>query len=202
MTILKKSKVAIFSLILMLVIAGYINYKYDPLREQNLGQKVYVNSKDGFLYDNVSIYENDDGSASSSVSYEKDSKEVLEEEQVEKNDSISVFRYDRDNMYSELMDSYNKVISGSNTTPEKVNEYQDKLNKIIEEKNLISMVENVIKSKGIEDIVIIPSGNDNINVVIKSKFEVKEDLMAKINQIIVDQLGVDASKISITCENK
>lgn len=196
MSFLKKGKIAIFSLVLMLIIAGYINYKYDPLREKNLGQTVYVNSKDSFLYDNVSIYQEE--TMESSIIYENDATKNSSEKE---NDSISVFRYDRDNMYSELMENYNKVIQNSSTSTEKVNEYQDKLNKIVEEKNLIAMVENVIKSKGVEDIVIIPSSSDNINVVIKSKFEIKEELMAQIQQILVDQLNVDASKISITCQN-
>lgn len=199
MSVLKKGKIAIFSLILMLVIAGYINYKYDPLREKKLGQTVYVNSKDGYLYDNVSIYQEDQNAISSSITYENSNLEN-NTENTKENDSISVFRYDRDNMYSELMDNYNKVILNSSTTTEKVNEYQDKLNKIVEEKNLIAMVENVIKSKGIEDIVIIPSNGENINVIIKSKIEIKEDLMAQIQQILIDQLNVKASKISITCQ--
>ena len=63
------------------------------------------------------------------------------------------------------------------------------------------MVENVILSKGIEDIVIIPTSNNNLNVVIKSKEEIPSDLMAKIQQIIVDQLSVEASKISIIRQN-
>ena len=64
------------------------------------------------------------------------------------------------------------------------------------------MVENVILSKGVEDIVIIPTGNNNINVVIKSKVEIEKELIAQIQQIITDQLGVEASKISITCKNQ
>ena len=60
------------------------------------------------------------------------------------------------------------------------------------------MVENVIKSKGIEDIVIIPTNNDNINVVVKSSEELKQEQIAQIQQILVDQLGADPNKLSIT----
>ena len=64
------------------------------------------------------------------------------------------------------------------------------------------MVENVIKSKGVEDIVIIPTNNDNLNVVVKTQEELEPDLVAKIQQIIVDEMGVDANKISITNSKK
>ncbi len=193
---LKRGKIALLSLTLMLLIAGYINYKYNPEREKNLGKTIYVNGKDSYMYENVSIYNEEESSISnveekSNVTGNSNSNE----------DAISVFRYDRDNMYSELEENYRSTISNTNTSKEKINDYQDKLNKLIEEKNLISMVENVILSKGIEDIVIIPTSNNNLNVVIKSKEEIQSDLMAKIQQIIVDQLGVEASKISIIRQN-
>lgn len=193
---LKRGKLALLSLTLMLLIAGYINYKYNPEREKNLGKTIYVNGKDSYMYENVSIYNEEESSISnveekSNVTGNSNSNE----------DAISVFRYDRDNMYSELEENYRSTISNTNTSKEKINDYQDKLNKLIEEKNLISMVENVILSKGIEDIVIIPTSNNNLNVVIKSKEEIPSDLMAKIQQIIVDQLGVEASKISIIRQN-
>ena len=41
----------------MVMSAGYVNYKYNPEREENLGQSVYVSSKDGFMYSNIKIYE-------------------------------------------------------------------------------------------------------------------------------------------------
>lgn len=36
---LKRGKIALLSLTLMLLIAGYINYKYNPEREKNLGKQ-------------------------------------------------------------------------------------------------------------------------------------------------------------------
>ena len=195
MTVLKRGKIALLSFVLMLAVAGYINYKYDPKREENLGQTIYVNGKDSFTYEDVSIY----GENESSITNSETKTEALASTVSE--DTIAVFRYDRDNMYSELMENYSKVINNSSTTNEKINEYQEKLNNLIEEKNLISMVENVILSKGIDDIVIIPTSNDNLNIVVKSKEELSSEMMAKIQQVIVDQLGVDASKITITCQN-
>ncbi len=190
MTMIKRSTLGIMSLLLMVAVAGYINYKYNPEREKNLGQTVYVNGKDSFEYENVSIY-GDSSSTNENVNSTMSSTE-------KEDDSISVFRYDRDNMFSEMSENYNKIIANSNTSKEQVNEYQKKLNDLIEEKNLITMVENVIKSKGIEDIVIIPTSNENINVVIKSEEELKKEQIAVIQQILVDQLGANASKISIT----
>lgn len=195
MSIIKRSSLAFLSVALMLTIAGYINYKYNPNREQNLGQTVYVNGKDSFTYENVSIY--DDKNSNEEI-VNTNSNNIIKEN---KEDSISVFKYDRDNMFSEMSENYSKIIANQNSDINQVKEYQIKLDKLIEDKNLITMVENVIKSKGIEDIVIIPTNNDNINVILKSKEEITEEKIAQIQQIIVDQLGSDANKISITVKN-
>lgn len=190
MKIVKRSTLALLSIGLMVTVAGYINYKYNPEREKNLGQTVYVNGKDGFTYENVSIYEDN--------KEETVNTNVSNVEETTQDDSIAVFKYDRDNMFSELSENYTNIISNSNTSTEQINEYQRKLDELIEKKNLIMMVENVIKSKGIEDIVIIPTNNDNINVVVKSAEELKQEQIAQIQQILVDQLGADPNKLSIT----
>lgn len=188
MKVIKRSTLALFSVVVMLSVVGYINYKYNPQREQNLGQTVYVNGKDAYTYENVSIY--DDNENSQDLEGKVDTNTNV--------DSISVFKYDRDNMYSELNENYSKIIANESSSKEQVQEYQKKLDSLIEEKNMITMVENVIKSRGIDNIVIIPTNNENINVVIETKETLTEDKIAQIQQIIVDQLGVDANKLSIT----
>ena len=99
-------------------------------------------------------------------------------------------------MYSELSNNYSNVINNTNSTAEVVSEYQDKLSALIEEKNQIIMVENVIRSKNVEDVVIIPTTSGKYNVIVKTE-TLDETMAAQIMQIIVDQLGVDANNISI-----
>lgn len=191
MKIIKRSKIAIISLIFMALIAGYINYRYNPEREKNLGQTVYVNGKDSFTYDNVSIYSDENNSENQSISSNINSKS-------NSNDTLAVFKYDRDNMFSELSENYNSVIRNEKTSTDEVKEYQKKLSELITEKNQITMVENVIKSNGIDNVVIIPTNNENINVIVSSKEELKKEDIAKIQQILVDQLNANPNKISIT----
>ena len=171
---IKRFAMAGASFCFMLLIAGYINYKYNPEREKDLGQTVYVNSNN----DKVDIY--DDTQATNSQADE----------------TIASFRYDRDNMYSELSNNYSNIINNTNSTAEVISEYQDKLSALIEEKNQIIMVENVIRSKNIEDVVIIPTTSGKYNVIVKTE-TLDETMVAQIMQIIVDQLGVDANNISI-----
>ncbi len=181
---MKRLSMAAFSFCLMLAIAGYINYKYNPEREKDLGQTVYVSTNN----DEVNIY--------------KESKDVFSNTE----DNITSFRNDRDNMYSELSNNYSSIINNSNSSPDVIAEYQGKLSQLVEEKNQIAMVENIIKSKGIEEVVVIKNMSGKINVILKSE-SVDDALAAQVMQIVVEQLGVGASDISIenismwgTCE--
>lgn len=167
---LKKYGIALISFCFMLAVAGYINYKYNPEREKDLGQTVYVSSNN----DDVDIY-----------------KEVSQED-----NTLSSFRYDRDNMYSELENNYTSIINNSNSSSDTIKEYQKKLSDLIEQKNQITMVENVIKSKYVEDVVIIPTTSGKINIIVKTE-NLDESLTAKIMQQVVDQLNVSANDISI-----
>ena len=47
MNLLKKGSLGIISFVGMLVIVGFINYEYNAEREANLGQSIYVISKEG-----------------------------------------------------------------------------------------------------------------------------------------------------------
>lgn len=192
MNFIKRSKIALLSITLMLVVAGYINYEYNPEREKNLGQTIYVNGKDNTGIDAVNIY----GDAN------KDNSKQVFEYVTNKENTIAVFKYDRDNMFSELSENYRQIITNTNTSVDKVNEYQTQLNELLKKKNLITMVENIIKSKGIEDVVIIPTNNENLNVILRSKNEVAKEQIAQIQQIIVDQFGISANKITITVKNE
>lgn len=195
MKIIKKSQIAVLSIILMAGVAGYINYKYNPEREKNLGQTMYVNGKDSFTYDKINIYSDDKSEKEGAESSISTTSEAKQEDNI-----LAVFKYDRDNMYSELSENYNDVIKNEKSSDEKIKEYQQKLSDLIKQKNLITMVENVIKAKGIKDIVIIPTNNDNINVVIKTDEDLTDQQIAQIQQILVDQLGASANKISIECK--
>ena len=168
----KKIVIVCTSFVFMLSIAGYINYRYNPEREKDLGQTVYVSSN----ADNVDIY----------------NEEIIER----KDSKIESFRYDRDAMFSELASNYSSIINNSNSSEAQVEEYQKKLSDLIEEKNKIQMIENIIKSKGIEDAIIITNANNKYNVILKTE-NIDESMAAQVMQLVVDQLGASPQDISI-----
>jgi len=189
---MKKSQIAIISLSLMVMMAGYVNYRYNPEREENLGQSVYVSSKDGFMYSSINIYD-DQGTRNET----EETTEVNNMyKQKESEETLSNFRANRNNMFSELEETYSKVIETNSTDVKQLTEYQNKLNELIENKHLITIVEDLIKSKGISDIVIVPT-NENLNVIVADDEEITNDKIAMIQKIIQDELDFPADKITI-----
>ena len=189
MKIIKRGQLALLSISFMIMIAGYINYKYDPKREENLGQTVRVDSDEVYLYtseNNVDIY-----------------KETTSN--IDKNDTmynnkntdgnLSSFRSARDNMLSELESNYTSVISKS-ASVEEAKIYQEKLDDIVEKKHLIDIVEGIIKAKGITEIVIVPT-DDKYNIMVKMDTKLTDAQANMIYKIIEDEFNVDADKVRI-----
>lgn len=190
MKVIKRGQLAILSLTLMVMIAGYINYKYDGKREENLGKTVRVNSDETYLYNssssNVDIYGDQASTSLNQNLYNKKSSETL-----------ATFKSNRDDMFSELESTYMSAINNTSASKENIKLYQEKLDALVEKKHIITIVENLIKTKGITDIVIVPT-DDKYTVIVSSKEKLTDTQVALIEQIMKDELKVDADKITIT----
>ena len=107
MKIIKRGQLAMLSISFMIMIAGYINYKYDPKREENLGQTMKVNSDEVYLFsssNDVGVYADVVGNLDKNTTiYNNKNSES----------SLTSFRNSRDNMFSELEENYTSVISKS-----------------------------------------------------------------------------------------
>ena len=189
MKIIKRGQLAMLSISFMIMIAGYINYKYDPKREENLGQTMKVNSDEVYLFsssNDVGIYADVVGNLDKNATiYNNKNSES----------SLTSFKISRDNMFSELEENYTAVISKSAST-EEAKVYQEKLDGIIQKKHLIDVVEGIIKAKGITEIVIVPN-EDKYNVMVKMDSKLTDAQANMIQKIIEDEFNVEADKIRI-----
>lgn len=189
MKIIKRGQLAMLSISFMIMIAGYINYKYDPKREENLGQTVKVDSDGIYLYTsdiNVDVYKE------SATSLDKNATIYNNKNS---DNSLTTFKNSRDNMFSELEENYTAVISKSAST-EEAKVYQEKLDAVVKKKHLIDIVEGIIKAKGITEIVIVPT-EDKYNVMVKMENKLTDAQANMIQKIIEDEFNVESDKIRI-----
>ncbi len=102
----------------------------------------------------------------------------------------------REKMYSQMLESYQKILQNNNITDTQKEISQNEIKKINDTKNAIMITENLIKNKGFEDVLIFVNG-DSISVVIKAEDLSKEQL-AQIQNIVSRELKAEIENVHIS----
>lgn len=105
-------------------------------------------------------------------------------------------RLEREKMYSQMLESYQNILSNTQISDTQKEIAQNEIVKINTTKNAIMITENLIKNKGFEDIVIFVNG-DSISIVIKAK-ELSQEQIAQIQNIVSRELKGDIENIHIS----
>ena len=217
---LKKNQVVIFVAALMLITAGYLNFS----NEQNINKNLLPTSSladseqmasigDATLVNANQVIENNNSeSANTQKNNEENINEtdntqiVANENAIQSNDQSSQTnskdeyftqsRLDRDNMYSQMLENYQKILEATNLSSEEKELAQTEIKRINNEKNAIMIAENLIKTKDFEDTVIFIN-NGNVSVVVKTD-KLEENQIAQIQNIITRELNVKVTKINVS----
>ena len=104
-------------------------------------------------------------------------------------------RLERNTMYSQQVANYQEILSNTNISETQKQTAQEEITRINNEQNAIMIAENLIKTKGIEDLVIFVNG-ESINVIVKGSKLEKEEI-AQIQNIITRELEADIGNIHI-----
>lgn len=213
MKIIKRNQVVILVIALMLVTAGYLNFiDTNNLNEEietsansdTIGDATFVSSSE--LIENDEVEESVEDNISNAVS----SEEILESNDIsniaEAETSVSVketadeyftsSKLERDAMYSQIIESYQKMIDSSSVTAEQKAIAQNEITKINNTKNAIMITENLIKTKGFKSVVILVN-DESINVVVLSD-ELKQDEVAQIQNIVSREMKAEIENIHIS----
>lgn len=204
---------SILTISLVLVVVGYVSYlsKYQKTKEASseadkvadIGDATLVDSKD--ISKNDSSVEEDELKKKEEVVANKENAKnnnEKEAENIETNAAPSTDEYfissrlERENMYSQTIETYQKILENSNCSAEQRNEASDKINEINKTKNSIMIAENLIKTKGFEDCIVFVNA-DSVSIVIKKKELSNEDI-AKIQNIAVRELSKKIENIHIS----
>lgn len=119
--------------------------------------------------------------------------------QITQDEYFSQSRLDRDTMYSQMIESYQKILENDNVTAEQKNIAQQEITKVNEIKNIIMIAENLIKTKGFEDLIIFVN-NKSSKYYSKVKW-LKTEQIAQIQNITSRELGVEIDNIHISNKN-
>lgn len=209
MKIIKKNQLTILVLALMLVTAGYLNYnsnqtvttegKIASIGDATLVSSNVVETKENNTVQNNTTENNiaETNTTNNTASENKMNNTVTTNTEATESskDYYTSSRLERENMYSEMLESYQKILDSSNTTSKQKEAAQEEIKKINDIKNAIMISENLIKTKGFEDCLVY-SNDDSVNVIIKKEKLSKEDT-AQIQSIIAREMNAKIANIHI-----
>lgn len=214
MKILKRNQIVVAVIALMLVTAGYLNFA-NQNKERNLiptssaadselmagiGDAKLVSANEA-VENNQTQNENiqNTENVTTNTNQESTNSNTAVNTPVQEDNYFAQSRLDRDKMYSQMLDNYQKILETNNLSSEEKKTAQEEIKRINNEKNAIMIAENLIKTKGFQDIIIFVNNGNVTGVVKKDKLDEKD--IAQIQNIITRELNVKTNKINISNKN-
>ena len=172
---MKKNQVVIYVIALMLIVAGYLNFTADG----DFRSAVQTASSEEELDKMANI-----GDAQ------------LVSSNVVSDDYFSTSKLERDTMYSQMLETYEKVLNSNNSLETQKQSATDEIKKINDTKNSIMICENLIKTKGFENSVIFVNG-DSVSIVVKDE-QLTTEKVAQIQNIVSREMNTKVENIHIS----
>ena len=124
-------------------------------------------------------------------------KETSAEVKNEDNDDyFASSRLGRNTMYSQMIESYQNLLENNNVGEEQKTIATQEITNINNIQNSIMICENLIKTKGIEDVVIFVN-DKSISVIVKAE-KLENDTIAQIQNIIAREMDAEIENIHIS----
>lgn len=202
MKILKRNQIIVTVIALMLVAAGYLNFA-NQNRENNLiptssvaDSEMMAGIGDAQLVNANEVSQNNVESDTNQENIVNEVKNTNISEQTQEDSYFDETRLEREKMYSQMLENYQKILETNNLSSDEKKNAQEEIKEINNEKNAIMIAENLVKTKGFKDIIIFKN-NGNVTAIIKAdKLEKKE--ISQIQNIITRELNVSINKINIS----
>ena len=116
-------------------------------------------------------------------------------ETISTDEYFTTSRLERNTMYSQQIENYQEILSNTNVSDTQKKIAQEEIIRINKEQNAIMIAENLIKTKGIEDLVIFVN-EESINVIVKGDALEKEEI-AQIQNIVTRELEANIENVHI-----
>ena len=206
-------QILLATLAIILICVGYYNSNIEIKKNENIdlakrdgneiniGDVELVNGKPIENYISGDIVPNNELDTNS---LQVESSNITDTNNAEENNSVlendfdyfEETRLERQNMYSEMLETYEKIIENQETPSDQKAISIQEISNITNIKNGIMIAENLIKNKGFEDVVILVN-NDTASVIVKS-YNLNQEQISKIQNIIQRELKIETKNINIS----
>lgn len=197
--IMKKNQVVILALALMLMTAGYLNYTNNHENENlllaGLGDAQLVSAN---AVDSNNTIENLQTESMPIVANQENTNQVTQETSTNatNDDYFTRSKLERETMYSQMLETYTGILENEKISSEQKDIAENEIKNINDTKNAIMVVENLLGTKGFENVIVFVN-NPSINVVIKAE-ELTTEQVAQVQNIVQRELKTDIENIHIT----
>ena len=192
---INRNQVVLFVVALMLITAGYLNYSMQATEVSSniISENEVAAIGDAKLVSSNNLITND---IDSNIITKETSADVNEQENDEEDDYFASSRLGRNTMYSQMIESYQNLLDNNNVGEEQKTVATQEITKINDIQNSIMICENLIKTKGIEDVVIFVN-DKSISVIVKAD-KLENDTIAQIQNIIAREMDAEIENIHIS----
>lgn len=184
----------------------------DDMQIADIGDATLVNSEavnENEVTENTTVNENGNTSNTNEITTEETNKDIAQNTNTSENNTTSQTtsavttdeyftksKLERDTMYSQMIESYEKVLNSSNSLETQKQSATEEIKKINDIKNSIMICENLIGTKGFSKNIIFVNG-DSISVIIGVE-QLQQEEVAQIQNIISRELHAEIENIHIS----
>lgn len=205
MKVLKRNQIIVLVIALMLVSAGYLSFttqdRQDLLQTStDIEEQTQVSGiGDAKLVNSNNVIE-ENTQTNEQINDTTDQNEIaIVTTSVKNQDTKEYFsssRLNRETMYSQMLESYQKILENESIGETQKSIAQTEIQSINKVKNKIMICENLIKTKGIEDLVIFVN-DKSVSVVVRAD-KLEQGQIAQIQNIIAREIETEISNIHIS----
>lgn len=185
MMILKRKEVLIGSLIMLILVAAFINFNYSEQTQDPQAQTASVQQEQ---------------TNESPAEADETARKMGEAQYVSSNvsadtDYFAQAKMNKESARSKSVELLNAMINNENTDAESKKQAQEDMLKLAAASDKEASCENLIKAKGFSECVVYING-DSLNVTVKSQGLSVADA-AKIQEIASSQTGISIKNVKI-----
>ena len=184
----------------------------DDMQIADIGDATLVNSEavnENEVTENTTVNETENTSNTNGTTTEETNKDIAQNTNTSENNTttqtsttvttdeyFTKSKLERDTMYSQMIESYEKVLNSSNSLETQKQSATEEIKKINDIKNSIMICENLISTKGFTNNIVFVNG-DSISVIIGVE-QLQQEEVAQIQNIISRELNAEIENIHIS----
>ena len=203
MMVLKRKEIIAAALVVMIGVAGYLNWSYQDTIRVTDGEAYSETGKKLGEAQYVSTTKNDeDADKADSKDDKKDGKKAEKKnnqtDDQTKSTSADYFteaRLEKESSRSKSLEILNQTAANESFDADIRQKAQNQILKMAEDVEKESMIEKVAQAKGYQEVAVYIDG-DSVKLIVK-KDSLNEQDVAKLKDIIVEQTGISPQNIKI-----